>query len=181
MRTPEPTGPYGLLAEFDSAAALVRACARVRDAGYTRWDAHTPFPIHGLDRAMGLAPSRLPWAVLIGALAGASGAMLLQWWVAVVAYPLVVSGKPLFSYPAFVPITFELAVLGGVLGGLLAMLHLNRLPRHHHPLFASARFERASDDRFFISIEAADPKFDLEQTRAWLAALGAAAVETVAS
>jgi hypothetical protein len=181
MPTPDATRPYGLLAEFTSAATLVRACEQVRDAGFTRWDAHTPFPVHGLDRAMGLAPSRLPWAVLAGALAGAGGAMLLQWWVAVVAYPLVVSGKPLFSYPAFVPITFELAILGGVLGGLLAMLHLNRLPRLHHPLFSSARFERVTDDRFFISIESEDPKLDLEQTRAWLATLGAVGVEQVGS
>jgi hypothetical protein len=177
--TPEPT-PYGLLAEFHSAAALVRACEQVRDAGFKRWDAHSPFPIHGLDRALGLAPSRVPWAVLVGALAGACGGMLLQWWVAVVAYPLVISGKPLFSYPAFVPITFELAIIGGVVGGLLAMLHLNRLPHLYHPLFRSTRFERGSDDRFFISIEAADPRFDLEATRTWLASLGAASVETVA-
>jgi len=179
MSTPDATAPYGLLAEFTSAAALLRACEKVRDAGFTRWDAHTPFPIHGLDRALGLPPSRVPWAVLVGALAGAAGAMLLQWWVAVVAYPLVVSGKPLFSYPAFVPITFELAVLGGVLGGLLAMLHLNRLPRLYHPLFHSKQFERVTDDRFFISIEAADPRFDPAQTHAWLASLGATGVETV--
>jgi hypothetical protein len=171
--------PYGLLAEFTSAAALLHACERVRDAGYTRWDAHSPFPVHGLDRALGLRPSRVPWAVLGGALLGASGGMLLQWWAATIAYPLVISGKPLFSYPAFVPITFELAVICGVVGGLLAMLHLNRLPRHYHPLFRSTRFERVSDDRFFISIEAADPRFDLEETRAWLASLGAASVEAV--
>jgi hypothetical protein len=180
MPASDATGPYGLLAEFTSVAGLVRACEQVRDAGFTRWDAHTPFPVHGLDRAMGLKPSRLPWAVLAGALAGASGGMLLQWWVAVVAYPLIVSGKPLFSYPAFVPITFELAVLGGVLGGLLTMLHLNRLPALYHPLFRSTTFERVSDDRFFISIEAADPRFDLEETRVWLASLGAASVEAVA-
>jgi hypothetical protein len=183
MPAPETTPAaalYGLLAEFTSAAALLRACELVRDAGFTRWDAHSPFPIHGLDRAVGLAPSRVPWAVLGGALAGASGGMLLQWWVATVAYPLVISGKPLFSYPAFVPISFELAIIGGVVGGILAMLHLNRLPRLYHPLFHSTRFERVSDDRFFISIEAADPHFELEQTRAWLASLGAASVEAVA-
>lgn len=170
---------FGLLAEFTSAAALVHACEKVRDAGYTRWDAHSPFPIHGLDRAVGLEPSRVPWAVLVGALAGASGGMLLQWWAATVAYPLVISGKPLFSYPAFVPITFELGIIGGVVGGLLAMFHLNRLPHHYHPLFRSARFERGSDDRFFISIEASDPRFDAEQTRTWLASLGATSVEAV--
>ncbi len=187
MPAPDDTSPaaagaalFGLLAEFTSAATLVRACEGVRDAGYTRWDAHSPFPIHGLDRALGLRASRVPWAVLVGALAGAGGGMLLQWWVATIAYPLVISGKPLFSYPAFVPITFELGIIGGVVGGLLAMLHLNRLPHHYHPLFRSTRFERASDDRFFISIEASDPKFEAEQTRAWLASLGAASVEAVA-
>jgi hypothetical protein len=171
--------PFGLLAEFATAADLVRACERVRDAGFARWDAHSPVPVHGLDRAMGLKRSWVPWAVLVGALAGAAGGMLLQWWTSVVDYPLITSGKPLFSYPAFVPITFELAVLGGVVGGLLAMFHANRLPRLHHPLFASARFERASDDRFFISIEASDPKFEATRTQALLESLDPVAVELV--
>ena len=105
--------------------------------------------------------------------------MLLQWWVAVVAYPIITSGKPLFSLPAFVPITFELAVISGVVGGLMAMFRANRLPRLHHPLFSSKRFERCSDDLFFISIEAADPKFDATRTRELLTLAGAAAVETV--
>jgi molybdopterin-containing oxidoreductase family membrane subunit len=155
---------YGLLAEFASPAALYRACERVRDAGYTRWDAHSPFPVHGLERAMGLRRSRLPWIVLVMALGGALGGFALQTWVHSIEYPLVISGKPFFAWPAYVPVTFELAVLGGALGAVFGMLALNRLPRHHHPLFSSSRFERATDDRFFVSIEAADPRFNAGAT-----------------
>jgi hypothetical protein len=177
-----PPGPeFGLLAEFDSPAALHRACTGVRDAGYTRWDAHAPFPIHGLDRAMGLAASRLPWISLGLALAGAVAGMGLQGWVATVAYPLVVSGKPFFSWPAFVPVTFELAVLGGALGAVVGMLAFNQLPTLYHPLFGAARFERATDDGFFVSIEAWDPLFDAERTADLLRRLGASRVVRVES
>jgi hypothetical protein len=173
------SAPYGLLARFDRPGPLLHACEQVRDAGYRRWDAHTPFPVHGLDRAMGMRPSVLPWIVLVMGLGGAGSAMLLQWWVASVAYPLVISGKPLFSWPAFVPVTFEVGVLCGALGAVFGMLGLNQLPRHHHPLFESTTFERASDDNFFISIEAGDPQFDERRTRELLLGAGALAVETV--
>lgn len=175
-----PPGPcYGVLARFDSPAALLHACEEVRDAGYTRWDAHSPFPVHGLDRAMGLRPTVLPWIVAVLGLGGAAAAMLLQWWVSAVDYPLVISGKPLFSWPAFVPVTFEVAVLLGAIGAVLGMLGLSRLPMHWHPLFASRAFERASDDGFFVSIESWDPLFDEERTRSLLENLGAEHVETV--
>ncbi len=172
---------YGVLARFETTGALLRACEQVRDAGYTRWDAHTPFPVHGLDRAMGLKASVLPWIVLVLGLGGAAGAMLMQWWVSAVAYPLVISGKPLFSWQAFVPVTFEVGVLLAALGAVLGMLGLSRLPMHHHPLFDSAEFERASDDGFFISIESWDPRFDAQQTEKFLRGLGAAQVELVES
>jgi hypothetical protein len=173
-----PQGPYyGILAEFATPAALHHACERVRDAGFTRWDAHSPFPVHGLSQAMGLRRSTLPWIVLAMALTGAGLGFLLQWWVHTTAYPLVISGKPFFTWPAFIPVTFEVAVLFGALGAVFGMLGLNRLPMHHHPLFKSKVFERASDDTFFISIESWDPRFDPSTTAAMLKSLGARSVE----
>ena len=168
---------YGLLAEFATPAVLFRACESVRDAGYSRWDAHTPFPVHGLDRAMGLKRSKLPWVVFVLAMGGAAGGFALQSWVHSVAYPSVISGKPFFAWPAYIPVTFELAVLGGALGAVLGILAFNKLPRHHHPLFASASFERASDDRFFISIESRDPRFDASATPELLRQSGASRLE----
>jgi hypothetical protein len=179
MAETAPARDYGLLAQFETPGELCRACARVRDAGYTRWDAHAPFPVHGLSKAMGLRPSRLPFIVLAMALVGGSSAMLLQWWIHTVDYPLVISGKPFFSWPAFVPVLFEVTVLFSALGAVLGMLHLNRLPMHYHSLFRSTRFERVTDDKFFISIEAADPRYDAAGTRALLAELGASHVESV--
>lgn len=175
-----PDGPhFGVLAEFPSPAALYHACERVRDAGYTRWDAHSPFPVHGLERAMGLRRSRLPWIILIAGLTGAVLGFGLQWWVHASAYPLVISGKPYFAWPAFIPITFELGVLFGALGAVIGMLAMNRLPMHYHPLFHSKVFERVTDDAFFISIESWDPKFDAAVTRSLLEGLGARSVELV--
>ena len=176
-----PGETFGALAEFATPAELYHACEGVRDAGYTRWDAHTPFPIHGLERAMGLKASRLPWVVLALALGGAATGMGLQGWVSTTAYPLVISGKPLFSWQAFIPVTFELAVLGGALGAVFGMFAFNQLPTLHHPLFTSQRFERASDDGFFLSIESWDPKFDRDRTLDLLRRLGAREVELVES
>lgn len=170
---------WGVLAEFRTPAALIEASRKVREAGYRRFDAHTPFPVHGLERAMGLKRSLVPLFVLVLGLGGAAGGMLLQWWVSAVEYPLVVSGKPFFSWPAFVPITFECGVLGGALGALGGFLALSRLPRHHHPLFASEAFERMSDDRFFLSVEAEDERFDRRETVRLLSEAGAARVELV--
>ena len=178
---PEGAEHYGVLAEFPSPGAVLHAAERVRDAGYTRWDVHSPFPIHGTARAMGLRASKLPWIVLVCGLGGAAGAMLLQWWTSTVAYPLVISGKPYFSWQAYVPITFELGVLGGALGAVVGMLALNQLPMLFHPLFGSKRFERVADDGFFISIESWDPQFDADRTVALLERLGAKRVELVAS
>jgi hypothetical protein len=182
LRPSLPPGEvFGALAEFATPAELYHACEGVRDAGYTRWDAHTPFPIHGLERAMGLRASRLAWVVLATAVLGAVGGMSLQGWVATMAYPLVISGKPFFSWPAFIPITFELGVLGGAFGAVFGMFGLNQLPTLYHPLFASKRFETASDDAFFISIESWDPRFDRDRTPDLLRQLGARQVELVAS
>jgi hypothetical protein len=182
LRPSLPPGDlFGALAEFATPAELYHACEGVRDAGYTKWDAHAPFPVHGLERAMGLKASRLPWVVLLLALGGVVAGMGLQGWVSTTAYPLVISGKPFFSWPAFVPVTFELAVLGGALGAVFGMFAMNQLPTLHHPLFNSKRFERASDDGFFISIESWDPQFDRDQTMDLLRRLGAKEVELVSS
>ena len=172
---------YGILAEFTTPEKLMHACAKVRDKGFSLWDAHTPFPIHGLDKAMGLKRS---WVSAFVAVLGFSGAilgMLMQWWVAEKAYPLVISGKPFFSWPAFIPITFECGVLGGASGAVLGMLIMAGLPRHHHPLFNSERFKKATDDTFFISIEAQDPEYDATQTPRFLEEIGASHVEAVAA
>ena len=170
---------YGLLAEYENPAQVFHACEQVRDAGFQKWDAYTPFPVHGLDGAMGLKRSPLPWVVLVMGLTGSSLAMTLQWWIHNVEYPLVISGKPLFSWQAFVPVTFELGVLFAALGAVLSIFHFSKLPRFHHPLFSSERFERATQDRFFIAIEAEDPKYDAEATRQLLEKTGAVHVEIV--
>lgn len=178
-RLPEGTDHFGVLAQFATPRELVEACEAVRDAGFRRWDAHAPFPVHGLERAMGLRPSALPWIVLVMGLAGAASGMLLQWWVATLAYPLVISGKPLFSWPAFVPVTFELGILFGALGAFLGMLGLNQLPTLYHPLFHSRAFERVTDDGFYVSIEAWDPQYQGQRTADWLRDLGAHHVERI--
>jgi len=177
-----PKGPcYGILGEFATPAALYDACQRVRDAGFTRWDAHTPFPVHGLEKAMGLRRSPLPWIALGMGLLGTALGFILQWWVHTAAYPLVISGKPYFAWPAFIPITFEVGILFAALGAVFGMLGLNRLPMHYHPLFRSKVFERATDDAFFISIESWDPRFDPSATRKLLESLGARNVELLES
>ena len=182
LSNPLPKGThYGLLAEFATPGELFHACEKVRDAGFTRWDAHTPFPVHGLDRAMGLRRSPLPWIALVMGLTGVGAGFALQWWVHTKAYPLVISGKPFFAWPAFVPVTFELGILFAALGAVFGMFALNRLPMHHHPLFQSKVFERSTDDTFFISIESWDPRFDPTATGKLLESLGARSVELVES
>jgi hypothetical protein len=170
---------YGVLARFEGPKELYHACEEVRDAGYTKWDAHTPFPVHGLDGAMGLKQSRLAFLVLVTSMIGAGGGMFLQWWVSTQGYALIISGKPLFSWPAFVPVMFELGVLFGALGAVFGMLGLNQLPMLHHPLFKSKIFERVSDDGFFISVESWDPRFDVAKTSELLKKVGAQDVELI--
>ena len=160
--------PLIYLAEYETPADAIHAAEAVRDAGYGKWDVHTPFPVHGMDRAMGLRDSSVGWIVLAMGLTGCLSAFLLMWWTNGIDYPYVIGGKPGFSLPSMIPIMFELTILLSAFGAVFGMFGLNQLPRHHHPVFYSERFERCSDDRFFISIEAADPKFDLEETRALL-------------
>jgi hypothetical protein len=167
----------GYLVEFETVGQLKSACQRVRDAGYTRWDAHSPFPVHGLDSSMGLRPTVLPWLVFGGGAFGALFGLWLQWWANAYNYPLIISGKPFWSIPANIPITFELTVLFSAFTAFFGMLILNGFPRLHHPVFTSDRFRRATIDRFFISVEVEDPYFDEESTLKFLRGLGGAYLE----
>ena len=175
----EKTELVGLLAEFDSVDDVVAAARAVRRAGFLRWDVHSPFPIHGIDFAMGIKPTILPWIVLIAGLTGLTGGLALQWYTNAFNYPYFVSGKPLFSLPAFIPVTFELTILFAALAGVFGMLILNRLPRLYNPLFKHERFRRVTNDRFFIYIDATDRRFNLSETTTLLAEAGAVAVERV--
>lgn len=170
---------FGILAEFESPAKLYHGCEKIRDAGYKKWDAYSPFPVHGLEKAMGLPASKVPWIVLVCGLTGASGGFLMQWWMSAVSYPLVISGKPLLSWPAFVPVTFELGVLFAAFGAVFGMFALNRLPQPYHPLFQSTNFDRVTDDKFFVAIEALDPQFDPKDTAAFLQSIGAVNIELI--
>lgn len=182
--------PYGLMAEFRTPAEIIEAAKRVHAAGYRYWDCHVPFPVHGLDKAMGVRRTILP-VLVFGA--GATGAMVgfclqaftnaasfsiwaLVW---VTGYPFLISGKPLLSVPAWIPVIFELTILLSALSTAGLMLLMNNLPRLSHPLLANNRFRRASDDRFFVVIEARDPKFLRSKTEAFLKSLGASHVEVV--
>jgi len=170
---------FGLVAEFETVEAVLHAAEQVRASGFTRFDVHSPIPIHGLDEAMGIRMSRLPWIAAGGGAAGAGVALLLQWWTNAVDYPYIISGKPFFGLPANIPVTFELTVLFASIGAVFGMLIANGLPQLYHPLFRVDRFRRATTDRFFVSIEASDPRFDPERTRELLAGLGSVAVEDV--
>jgi len=170
---------YGLLTEFDSASLLMKAVEKCRDEGFKNWDVHTPFPVHGMDDAMGIRGTRLPFLVLASGFTGLGLATLMQWWMNAVDYPFIISGKPLFGIPANVPIMFELTVLLSAFAAFFGMWILNGLPRWYHPLFTNRRFRRATQDRYYIVIEAKDPKFNLERTRNFLASLGGAVVEEV--
>ncbi len=171
--------PFAVVGSFATPAALTRACEKLRDAGYKRFDAHTPFPVHGLEKAMGLRPSKLPWIVLACALLGGSGAFTLQWWVHVHGYAQNISGKPFFAFQAYVPITFELTVLFASFGTFFGVWGLSRLPKPFHPVMQHADFPRSSDDRFLISIESEDPLFDPDGTKKVLVELGARDVREV--
>jgi len=162
---------WGVMAEFASPDELLEAARAAHRTGYTRMDAYSPYPVEGLAEAIGFRRTRIPMAVLIGAIAGAAGGYFMQWFSSVVHYPLNIGGRPLNSWPAFIPITFECAILLAAGGAVLGMLALNGLPTPYHPLFNVPAFARASRDRFFLCIETTDPKFDKERVEEFLATL----------
>jgi hypothetical protein len=169
----------GLLAEYTNVDQVLKAARAVRRAGFTRWDVHSPFPIHGIDYAMGIKPTILPWIVLGMGLTGLATAILLQWYVNAYDYKFLISGKPIWSFPANVPVMFELTVLFSAYTAVFGMLLLNRLPRLYNPLFKHDRFRRVTDDRFFVVLDATDPKFDEQASTRLLLDAGATAVERV--
>jgi hypothetical protein len=163
---------YGMVAEFNETPKVFKAAAKVRDAGYSKWDVHTPFPIHDMEEAMGIKTTKLPLMAGGAAITGVIIAITLQWGTSLVLYPTVVQGKPFEAWQPFVPIMFELGVLLTAFMCIFGMLALNGLPRWHHPLFSHERFYRVGNDRFFISIEANDPNFDPVKTKKLLEEAG---------
>lgn len=163
---------YGLIAAFNSVPDLYHACEKVRDAGFADWDAITPFPVHGLDAAMGLRRSKVPRLSLTGGIIGFCTGMTLIWWTGSQDYKLIVGGKPLFSPMFAFPVSYELTILFTAFATIIGMFVLNRLPMHYHPVQKAPQLTRLLDDRFHIVIEAADPKFNAAATREFLASIG---------
>ena len=164
-------GTWGLLAEFATADQLLAAAQRVRGAGYERAEAYAPFHVEGLAEALGFQGSCVPFFTFLGAVAGGAGGFFLQWYSAVIDYPINVAGRPLDSWPMFIPVTFETAVLGGAFAAVISMLVANRLPKLRHPLFAAPNFELATRNRFFLCLRCDDPVFDIRRSRELLEAL----------
>jgi hypothetical protein len=178
-QTPQPS-IHGLMAEFDSPTALVAAAEKARLAGFRQMDAYTPIPIDELEEALGLQRTRLPILVFLGGLVGGLGGYGLQYWSQTMAYTMNVGGRPFHSWPQFIPVTFETTVLGAALTAFVGMWALNRLPQPYHPVFNVPEFARASTDRFFLCIEATDPRFDRTGTRQFLEGLKPVGVSDVA-
>ncbi len=163
---------HGYLAAFDTPADIMHAAEQVRDAGFQRWDVHTPFPVHGMDSAMGLKRSRVQRFTLLGGITGFTTGMLMIYFMNAFDYPLIVGGKPMFSPMFAFPVSYELTILLASFGTLGGMFFFNRLPMHYHPVMKADTWSRATDDRFFIAIDADDPRFDAEKTHAFLADIG---------
>src|SRR6201993_3337493 len=170
---------YGIVGEFTNAAGVLHAAEKVRDAGFRRWDVFTPFPVHGMDKAMGLKNSRVGWFSFLGGVTGYTTGMLMIWWMNAVDYPIIIGGKPMFSPFAAFPPSYELTILFGAFGSLGGMLLLNRLPRLHLPLLKNKRFSLVTHDRFFVVIECDDPRYSENETRKLLEDLGSRHIEVV--
>lgn len=168
---------YGLVAEFTTPADTMHAAEKVRDAGFTRWDVFTPFPIHGMDKAMGIKNSKVGWFAFIGGVIGYTSGMLMIWFLNAVDYPIPVGGKPMFSPFGAFPPSYELTILLGAFGAIGGMLFLNRLPRLHHPLLKHRRFAQATHDKFYVVIECEDPRFSEAEARQLLEAAGSRHIE----
>lgn len=186
---PEAGTTFAMIAEFPDVSSVVAAAKRTRKEGYVHFDVHSPLPIHGIDHAVGIRPTMLPWLTLGGGLAGFFGGLFLVWWMnattfsgiptSLQGYQYFISGKPLFSLQANIPIVFETTILLAAFATVFGMFALNRLPMLYHPLFKSRRFARVTSDRFFVVIEADDPKFDARWTREFLESLSPLAIEEV--
>jgi hypothetical protein len=174
-----PANSYAIMAEFETPAATLNAAQKVHDAGFRNWDVFTPFPIHGMDRAMGIKNSKVGWFSFIGGCTGYTTGMLMIWYMNAVNYRIAIGGKPMFSPFSAFPPSYELTILFGSFGALLGMLFLNRLPRLHHPLLKNRRFALATHDRFFVVIETSDAKFSDHETRQLLESLGSRHIEWV--
>ena len=171
--------PYGIIAEFETTADVLHAAEKVRKAGFRRWDVFTPFPIHGMDRAMGMKNSNVGWFSFLGGVTGYTTGMVMIWWMNAFDYRILVGGKPMFSpYGAFPP-SYELTILFGAFGALFGMLFLNRLPRLHHPLLKHKRFGQVTHDKFYVVIETDDPQYSETETRKLLEATGSKHIEMV--
>lgn len=181
--------PFAMLARFEDVDSIMLAAEQVRDAGYSMWDVHSPFPIHGMPKAMGLRPTILPWISLVHGIVGVLLGLALVWWTnaktvpglpgELQGYEYLISGKPRFSFLANIPILFELGVLLAAFGTLLGMFGLNKLPMLYNPLFKSRAFRQVTREAFFVVIETQDPKFDPQRTEQFLRSLGATAIEVV--
>lgn len=188
-----PREVYGVIGEYDDVTTVMNAAVKFRDAGFKRWDVYSPFPIHGIDKAMGTKPTILPWIVLLCGLTGMTAGIVLTiftmatevdipfmpWVDGLVGYPFLISGKPYNSFPAFIAVIFELTILLSAFGAVFGMFILNKLPMLYNPLLTSDRFRRATNDRFYIGVESRDAAFDEEKVAAMLRDSGASAVETI--
>jgi hypothetical protein len=170
---------YGLLAEFENPYDLLQAAKKMNGEGFKKYDCHSPFPIHGMDDAMGLKRSPLGYIVFVFCMGALLSGFALEWWTSTIDYPLVISGKPFFSYQAYGPVAFALMVLTGAFASLIGMLVLNKLPKFFHPLFNSTKFEKTTDNGFFISLSSEDEKFDLKESKTFLEKIGGRNIDVI--
>jgi mono/diheme cytochrome c family protein len=175
----KPPKAFGWVAEYADENKLLDAARKVRDSGYSRTDAFTPFPVHGIDEALGIKPTVLPWFTLFAGATGTSIALLMQWWMNAYDYPYIISGKPFASWPAFIPVAFELTILFAAFTTVFAMLGLNGLPRFSNPMFTNPKFDRATDDRFFLWVDSRDKYFNTEKVKGLLESTGPLSVDEV--
>jgi hypothetical protein len=170
MRSPKKL-THGMVAEFDSTEAILAAAEKAKEKGYTKIDCFTPFPVHGLSEAIGFKDQSVPWFFFIAACVGGLSGLALEWYTSVWDYPLSIGGKALFSLPSFVPVAYECTILFSAVGGTLFMIARNGLPQPHHPIFETPGFERASQDRFFLCVEAVDPLYDEKEVKKLLSSM----------